>query len=76
VIVTLELLFAMLGSGWFPETVAVLVTEPAADGVTLITTKASLPLFSVPMLQVTEPAAWLQVPWLVKTWPKTKPVGR
>src|SRR5712692_3467635 len=76
VIITLELLFAILGSGWLPATVAVLVTEPAIDGVTLIVTKASLPLFSVPRLQVTVPAALLQVPWVVKTWLTPRPVGR
>jgi hypothetical protein len=61
--VTLELLLAGLGSGWVPDTVAVLVTVPLRVGVTLIPTKAVRPLIIVPRLQVTLPATWAQEPW-------------
>ena len=64
----MELLFAGFGSDWLPETVAVLVMAPVLVGVTLIATKAVWFLVRVPIVQVTFPAACLQVPCVVCDW--------
>ena len=55
-------LFAGFGSGWLLDAVAVFVIVPFWVRMTLIATNALFPLFSVPRLQVTFPAACVQLP--------------
>jgi len=63
-------LFAEFGSLLVDETVAVLVArldELNIAAVVLMVTTAKPPTLNVPMVQLTVPPAWEQVPWVVET---------
>ena len=65
-VVTVELLFALFGSGGVLEvTVAVLTAAPLAVGLTVTVTVTPAPGASVPIEHVTEPFAAVQLPWVV-----------
>ena len=66
---------AVLGSASFPETLAELVIEPAAVGVSEIVTVAEAALARVPRLHVTVPPACEQEPWLGVAEMKITPAG-
>ena len=72
VVVTVAALLPVLGSTSLPLTLAVLVSVPAACGVTLMVIVAVAPLASVPRLQVT---LLVQLPWVVVTDPNVTPLG-
>ncbi len=62
VVVAVALLFPVLGSPSLLVTLAILVRVPVVVGVTIILTVALCPLRRRPMLQVTVPLAWEQLP--------------
>src|SRR5262245_24558723 len=61
-VVTVAALSAVSGSGWLPDTVAVLTRLPAAEGVTTRVAVADAPGLSAPNAHVTVPAACAQMP--------------
>ena len=62
VLVAAAVLLALLGSESAAETVTVFVIMPAAFGVTVIVTIAESPSAIDPRLQLTAPAACVQLP--------------
>jgi hypothetical protein len=54
-IALLAVLFAGTGSGWLAETLALIVSVPAADGVNVTARDAVAPDASVPIVHVTWP---------------------
>jgi molybdopterin-binding protein len=76
VVVWVAELLAVLGSASLPVVVAVLVSGPAAVGVTTISTVALAPLASDPRSQLTVPLEGPQVPWLGVAEAKVTPSGR
>jgi hypothetical protein len=76
VVVAVALLLPDTGSLSVAETVAVLLKTPTAVGVTTIVTVALRPLPSRPMVHVTVPAAWTQLPRLEVAETYVTPGGR
>src|ERR1700737_2973002 len=70
-------LFAVFGSVSLALTVAVLVMVPVAVGaLTTMVIVALAPFASGPMLHVTVPEAWVQVPWVELAETNVTPAGR
>jgi hypothetical protein len=76
VVLSLSLLFAVLGSVSLALTVAVFVIVPPAFGTTWIVIVADPPLESEPSVQETVPAENEQLPWLAVAETKVTPLGR
>src|SRR5712664_1640369 len=80
VVVAVAVLFPGVGSVSFPLTLAVLLrVAPSAVVAGMPTTIVIVALAlgaSVPMVQVTVPLAWVQVPWVEVAETNVTPVGR
>src|SRR5262249_36492957 len=74
-VVAAALLVAGCGAAWFALTVAGCEIEPGEVGGTTSVIVRVAPARSSPMVHVTVPEAWLQLPWLLKADWKITPAG-